>query len=170
LQLIMTHLAETYKVGSPEYVTALKNIAGGSKQMQGMLDLTGTHLAEFQANVKNVAGTMNQGKGSVVGWALVQQDFNFKMSQAGQAVNVLMIRLGTALLPTVSQVATSFAHFVGWLSQGSAGARALEIAVGIVTGGLIAFAVGMGIVKAISLAQMIIGWVGAFITMIPTIW
>src|SRR5581483_712478 len=66
--------------------------------------------------------------------------------------------------------ATSFAHFVGWLSHGSAGARALEIAVGIVTGGLIAFAVGMGIVKAISLAQMIIGWVGAFITMIPTIW
>jgi TP901 family phage tail tape measure protein len=170
LQLIMLHLGETYKVGSPQYVTALKNIAGGSKQMQGMLDLTGSHLKEFQANVKNVSGTMNQGKGSVVGWSLVQQDFNFKMAQAGQAVNVLMIRLGTALLPIVSSVVTSFSNFVSWLSQGSTGARALEVALGVVVGALTAFAIGMGVLKAISIAQTLASWVSGFIAMIPAMW
>src|SRR5438309_7929678 len=34
LKMIMDHLGETYKVGSPQYVEALKNIAGGSRQMQ----------------------------------------------------------------------------------------------------------------------------------------
>lgn len=104
LKMIMAHLAETYKVGSPEYVTALKNIAGGSKQMQGMLDLTGTHLKDFQSNVTSVSGTMNTGKGSIVGWNAVQQDFNFKVAQAKQAINVFLIQLGTQLMPIFSKL------------------------------------------------------------------
>src|SRR5258708_26625166 len=53
LQLIMDHLADTYTVGSPQYIEALKNIAGGSRQMQGILELTGTYLQTFKDNRKS---------------------------------------------------------------------------------------------------------------------
>jgi TP901 family phage tail tape measure protein len=109
LKMIMTHLAETYKVGSPEYVAALKAIAGGSKQMQGMLDLTGDHLGDFAQNVKNVAGVVQQGGNSVTGWSLVQQNFNFKMSQAKEVVETFMIKLGTGLLPIAGKLVGLFA-------------------------------------------------------------
>jgi TP901 family phage tail tape measure protein len=108
LKLIMTHLAETYKVGSPEYVAALKNIAGGSKQMQGLLELTGDHLATFAGNVKTVASTVKQGGSSVVGWNQVTQDFSFKLDKAREVVETLGIRIGTALLPIAGKLVDFF--------------------------------------------------------------
>lgn len=121
LKLIMQHLAETYKVGSPQYVDALKNIAGGSKQMQGFLDLTGSHLKEFGDNVNNVSSLMNKGKGSVVGWSDVQQTFNFKMSQAKESVETLMIKVGTALLPALGNLLGSvtplITKFGDWIDK-----------------------------------------------------
>src|SRR5579859_1931727 len=49
LKMITDAVGKEFPVGSAQYVAALKNIAGGSKQMQGMLDLTGTHMKDFQA-------------------------------------------------------------------------------------------------------------------------
>ena len=137
LQLIMQHLQQTYTVGSPQYVNALKNIAGGSKQMQGMLDLTGAHLKEFQSNVQAVASTINQGKGSVVGWAQVQQDFNFKVEQAKAAFQVLLITVGQQLLPVFSQllknIVPMISSFAQWLVSSGALKNALSILVNTIT-------------------------------------
>jgi hypothetical protein len=101
--MIMEHLAETYQVGSPQYVEALKNIAGGSRQMQGILELTGTHLKTFQQNVIDIANAVDKGGKSIVGWTQVQDDFNFKMDRARAAVEVLGISIGTKLLPVAGQ-------------------------------------------------------------------
>lgn len=117
LKLIMTHLGETYKVGSPQYVTALKNISGGSRQMQGMLDLTGTHLKTFGANVASVGATVNKGKGSIVGWSQVQGNFNQKMSQAKEMAETFSIKLGTVLLPIVGKLVTALMNLGTWIGN-----------------------------------------------------
>src|SRR6185312_5641941 len=46
LQMITDALAKKFPPGSAAYVQALKDIAGGSKNLQGILDLTGTHLTD----------------------------------------------------------------------------------------------------------------------------
>ena len=154
--MIMTHLAETYNVGSPEYVTALKNIAGGSKQMQGMLDLTGKHLQDFQNNVQNVSNTLDKGQGKVLGWSDVQKDFNFKMDQAKQALNVLFISIGQRLLPVignlVSQIAPLIANFSDWLIKSGARDK-------IVSGLSTTISITVGIIsKLVSIISAVVIW------------
>lgn len=131
LQMITDALAKKFPVGSQAYMQALKDIAGGSKQMQGMLDLTGQHLSVFEQNVKNITGAVQKGGTSIQGWALVQQDFNFKLDQAREAVETLGITLGTRLLPLlapiIGQVSTLIGQFTAWASSGHAVADALSL-------------------------------------------
>jgi TP901 family phage tail tape measure protein len=105
LQLIQSHLLKMYKEGSPQYMEAIKNISGGLRQMQAMLNLTGGHLDTFSANVKNISAAVAKGGSAVTGWTDVQATFNQKLSQAGAAVQVLAITLGTYLLPPLTKVA-----------------------------------------------------------------
>ncbi len=108
-------------MGSPQYIAALKDIAGGSKNMQGWLDLTGQHLQQFQDNVNNVSGTVKKGGNAIVGWSDVQKTFNFQMDQARAAVEVLMIKIGTALLPVVGQLVGAITplitQFTNWVTS-----------------------------------------------------
>jgi TP901 family phage tail tape measure protein len=138
LSMIMQHLAQTYKVGSPQYVAALKAIAGGSKQMQGLLDLTGTHLQTFEANMKNVSGVMNANKGSVAGWSAVQQTFNFKMDQARAAVQVAAIEIGTKLLPVLGKILGAvtplITNFAKWAATLQANSPVLAVLGGVLAG------------------------------------
>src|SRR6185312_9767757 len=118
LQFIKTQLTDHgIREGSAAYVAAIREISGGTRQMQGMLNLmqgnigqTGTHLDTFAANVAKI-GTASKTTGtSVTGWALVQGTFNQKMAVAAESVKALFIELGEKLLP----VATKFA---GWLGS-----------------------------------------------------
>lgn len=118
LKMIQTHLANTYTVGSPQYVAALKNIAGGSRQMQGLLDLTGTHLKTFQDNVHGVSDAVKKGGTHIAGWTTVQGTFNQKMDVLNQVVQTSMIRLGTHLLPIVTKLAGFLAdHLPGAIDK-----------------------------------------------------
>lgn len=111
LQLITDHLAKKFPAGSAQYIAALKDISGGSKTMQGMLDLTGSHLKTFKDDVANVSGVVKKGGSSIVGWSDVQNTFNFKMDRAKEVVETLMIRLGTGLLPIAGKVVDLFSTY-----------------------------------------------------------
>lgn len=104
LKMITDAVGKKFPEGSAEYVQALKDIAGGSKQMQGILDLTGEHMQTFSDNAKKVAHDVSAGKNSIEGWALVQQDFNFKVNHAKEVLQTLGIQIGTALLPVVGKL------------------------------------------------------------------
>ncbi len=137
LQMIMAHLKETYAVGSPQYMTALKNISGGVKQMQGMLELTGSHLKTFAGNVKSVGGAMNTGKGAIAGWSDVQGDFNFKIAQAKEVVETLMIRIGQYLLPVVTNlmniIIPLITQFSNWITSSGVLGTAIQVLSGVFT-------------------------------------
>lgn len=190
LQLIMTHLAETYKVGSPQYVDALRNIAGGSKQMQGILALTGVHLKDFGQNMKNVAGVMNEGKNSVVGWTAVQGDLAVQVDRGKAALQVLGITVGQELLPVLTKIVAAvvpiIANMTSWLVANHAIMPiliALAVVIGVVVvGALASMAVAViaatwpfilaaaAIAAAIAIIVVVIMHWGAIVTWLKNVW
>lgn len=124
LQLVTDHLKTKFPEGSAAYVKALADISGGSKQMQGMLELTGQHLDVFKGNVSSIADAVKKGGSSIVGWSDVQQTFNFKLDQAKEVVETLGIKIGTALLPVASDLLAKLmpiiTQFGDWLVKSGA--------------------------------------------------
>jgi len=112
LQMITDAIGKKFPIGSAAYIDAMKNIVGGTDQLQGLLALTGTHLQTFKDNVSNITDAVNKGGSSITGWVDVQKDFNFKLSQAREVVETLGIKIGTALLPYVGMLLDGFQHLV----------------------------------------------------------
>jgi len=104
IQLIEDHVGKKFPAGSVQAVTAFKNIMGGATGYSTALKLGGANMAIFKGNVDSISGAMKAGGADIQNWSDVQSSFNFKMQQAQQAVNVLMINLGTALLPVLGQI------------------------------------------------------------------
>lgn len=131
LKMIEDHLAQKFPVGSSQYMAALASISGGTKQMQGMLDLTGSHLSTFEGNVSSISAAVKKGGANIQGWSDVQKDFNFKMDQAKSSLEVLGITIGSKLLPAigplVSNVANAVSGFTAWLNSGHALGDALSL-------------------------------------------
>jgi TP901 family phage tail tape measure protein len=121
LQMITDALKKKFPEGSAAYVEALKNIAGGSRQMQGILELTGSHLETFKNDVKGVSDAVNKGGDSIVGWNLVQDDFNQKVDQAKAGLETLFIKIGTAFLPILGQmfdgITNNLSAFTSWTDK-----------------------------------------------------
>ncbi len=122
LQLIEDHLSKKFPQGSSAYVDALASIAGGTKTMQGLLDLTGQHLQTFKDNVTGVSSAVEQGGTQITGWTKVQGDMNFQLDQAHQALDAVFIKIGTDLFPMVSKflsddVMPAIQHFSDWATN-----------------------------------------------------
>jgi TP901 family phage tail tape measure protein len=100
--------------GGAQYIEALKNIVGGAREIQGVLDLSGDHLQGFRDKVASISDAVKAGGNQIAGWDLVQGEFNQKMAILGEVVQTLMISLGTKLLPVLSQVATALAGGLTW--------------------------------------------------------
>lgn len=122
LQMIEDHLAKKFPVGSQQYNAALASIAGGTKQMQGLLDLTGSHLQTFQNNVTNISGAVKNGGNSITGWADVQKDFNQQLDVAKASLENLGISIGTQLLPAIGpligNIGQLISGFGNWITSG----------------------------------------------------
>lgn len=108
LKMITEAVGKKFPEGSAAYVEAIKTISGGAKTMQGMLDLTGQHLSTFNSNVKTVGDSVTSAGDKINGWGNVQQDFNFKLSQANEIVQTAMIQIGTNLLPVLTGAVAGF--------------------------------------------------------------
>ena len=111
-QDIEDHVGKKFPAGSVEYDEAMKKILGGATGLNVALMLGGKNMASFNSNVQSISASMKNGAKDVQGWADVQNDFNFKMDQAKQTFDVLMIKLGTALLPVIGQVVSWVANVV----------------------------------------------------------
>jgi TP901 family phage tail tape measure protein len=104
LELIIDHLKNKFPEGSTAYNEALKNISGGSRSMQAILETTGSRLDVFKQNVDKITGAVKEGGDSIAGWAEVQKNFNFRMDQSKAAVGALAVKIGTELAPAATQL------------------------------------------------------------------
>lgn len=161
LKMITDAVGKKFPVGSAEYVAALKAIAGGSKQMQGILDLTGQHLGTFDGDVKSITESVKNGGNAVNGWALVQEDFNTKMAQAGATVQVAMIKIGQALLPVatviVAHIQPAVERFSQWAETHGPQIQQIVLIVAGALGGALAGAIAIVTVNFLIMNAATIG-------------
>ena len=146
LKMITDALKKKFPEGSAAYVRALRDISGGAREMQGMLDLTGAHLKDFQTNVGGIGGAVKNGGNAIAGWSEVQKDFNFRLAQAREVGEKLMIELGQHLLPAATRFIGFIAdnaipalrNFTNWMTGSSQSAsiiRPILIALAVAIGG-----------------------------------
>jgi hypothetical protein len=104
---------------------AMKTMVGGATGLNVALLLGGKNMKAFQGNVKSVADAAKDGGSNVSGWAKIQGDFNFKLGQAGKALEAVAYSLGDALLPVATKVMNVIAVFGEWLVKNKLAAYAL---------------------------------------------
>lgn len=118
---------------SQTFTAALKGMLGDQTGLQVALHLTGSAAGDFANNVKVIGGAAADANGNVKDWANVTQTLKFKMDQARAAIEVLAIKIGTALMPYVSKLITGLMATVNFFEKHKAAA----IALGVVLGGVL---------------------------------
>src|SRR6266567_512226 len=123
IKMITDAVGEKFPVGSAKYIAALSSIVGGSKEMRAILELSGMSLKTFTDDAKQLGPTMKANSTAVDGWTTVQSNLNFKLDAAKNAVEALMISVGTKLLPVVGQLADEVTPliqgFSNWVTAGA---------------------------------------------------
>jgi TP901 family phage tail tape measure protein len=150
-----------------QYIASIKDVAGGMRQMQGLLLLSGQHLKTFKDDVGKISDAVRDGGASITGWNMVQGTFNQQIAKAGAGIQVLFITLGTRLLPTLTKVAAAVADAIGRFTPFLVGilsnkdameklAPVLGIVAGIIGGVLVAAFVSLGIAMLAPLATFLV--------------
>jgi TP901 family phage tail tape measure protein len=145
LQMVSAAAKKAGPEGSPAYVAAMKSMLGGTNGLRVGLQLTGTHMSTLIANTKAVSAAFDGGKGHVIGWALVQKDFNQQLEVLKARAEVAGISIGQVLLPVVSKLVGIFAGHT----------KEILIFVGAVLGLAIAAKIVMTVMKAWEVATAI---------------
>jgi len=168
IQMITEAVGKKFPVGSAAYVSAIKNISGGVKTMQGMLDLSGSHMKTFQSNTEGITASVKKGGSSINGWAATQGDFNTKMDKLGATIEVAAIKIGGKLLPVLGHLATILtAHLPGAIAgvekafsfigtHASTLAPIIGIVAGVIGGALVAALVASAIAAWTALVPLLI--------------
>ncbi len=110
LKQVTDAIGKQFPAGSAQYNAALRDAVGGTRGFTAALELTGAHTAVFKQNIADIGTAFGKSGTSVDNWNLIQGTLNQKISEAKAGIDVLLITLGTALLPIVSQV-------VDWFSK-----------------------------------------------------
>lgn len=124
LQMITDAVGRKFPQGSAEYTAALATIVGGTKQMQAILELTGSSMNDFKKNTAAAASALKEGGTEVKGYDEVQQDLNTQLARVGAAFSALGIIIGQKLLPVITAIAkavadgvTAFLSLIGGLTK-----------------------------------------------------
>jgi len=117
LQMIEDHIGKQFPLSSMQGQQALKDIMGGAVGLNVALMVGGDHMKEYTSDIDSIGSALKSGSKDVQGWADVQKDFNFKISQAKEVIETLSIKIGTALLPIASQAVGIFTTMATVLSD-----------------------------------------------------
>src|SRR6266581_2081261 len=104
LQMIQNAVAQHFVPGSVEYNRAIATILGGSKSGIAGLELMGQNMNTLVTDTNAAANAFKNSGKDVQGWAMVQGDFNQKLDQLHATLNVVLIDLGTKMLPVLTDI------------------------------------------------------------------
>ena len=132
LDLVQKAALKAGPQGSAAYVGAMKAMMGGSAGLAVALQLTGKHMTDLVANTKAVGGASADAKGRVEGFALVQKDAAFKLSQFSAEGKVAAINIGEKLLPALTATMGFVSGHTGLVlgMAGAFGGLAIAVSVG----------------------------------------
>lgn len=124
IKLIEDHVGKAFPAGSVEAVEAFKHIMGGATGYNVALMLGGKNMESYEKIIGDVTTAMNTGGEHVKGWADVQRNLNFWIDKGREIIEVLIVRIGTQLLPVVTSIASAVlpvvAAFSDWAFSGHA--------------------------------------------------
>jgi len=125
------------KAGGPAaktYTDALKKMSGGAIGLNTILQLSGESSAGLEERVKKVGESYGNTSKDVEGWKVTQGLFNTQLSIMKQNIQVLMVQLGTKLIPILMGM-------VHWFSENQKYVIILAGAIaGVLTLSVVAFA------------------------------
>jgi hypothetical protein len=147
LQTITDAVGKKFPAGSAQYLQAVATIVGGTRGLNTTLELTGSHMATYKANIAAVTDAVRKGGNTVQGWDEVQGDFNFQMQRAKTGAEAFGISVGQPLLPYATQLLQIFvANVPAMMSFGNQ-----AVTVGI--------QVGTALAPGFRLAANALGWI-----------
>lgn len=117
LQMIEDHLGKKFPLSSEQGQASLKAILGGATGLNVALMIGGSHMKEYQSDIASIGSALTSSSKDVQGWSDVQNTFNFKLSQAQEVIETLMIKLGTELLPIVGKAIGIFSNLATWIGN-----------------------------------------------------
>lgn len=97
------------RAGTPDALTfaaTLKKVTGDSVTMNTIMQAGGANLATFAANEAYVGTAAHEASGNIETWGTITQGFNFKMDQMRQLVETTAIKIGTAMLPKLTELSS----------------------------------------------------------------
>lgn len=101
--------SDELKKGGPAtktFTEAIKKMSGGAIGLNTVLQLSGESQAGFEDRVKKVGKSYNNASKDVEGWKVTQGLFNNQLDRMKQTAQVLMIQLGTKLIPVLQRMVT----------------------------------------------------------------
>jgi hypothetical protein len=125
------------KSGGPSvktYTDALKKMSGGAIGLNTILQLSGESTKAYHERIKKVGESYNNASKDVEGWKVTQGLFNTQLARMKQTFQVLLIELGTKLIPILQSMFT-WLNKNRWVVYALAGAIA-----GVLTLSMVAFA------------------------------
>jgi len=137
-----TGFSDALKSGTPaaqSYSAALAKAMGDSTGLSTALMLTGDNTKYTNSAVATIAKTTAAAGGNVKGWAEIQSTFNVRMAQAREQVEVLSIRIGTALLPYMTRLVSAVGASVSWLTKHKTVAQAAAVTVGALAAAVLVY-------------------------------
>jgi TP901 family phage tail tape measure protein len=143
LAVITDAIGKKFPAGSAQYNAAMSDIVGGTRGMAAALSLTGGNAKTYTDNIKKIGGTTAEADGSVKGFSETSQDLNNKLAGIGATFEALGIRLGTALIPMLTDATTNFMNMFNYLSTH----QSVLIALAVVVGGVLSVAMGAFFLK-----------------------
>jgi phage-related protein len=116
--------------GSQTYTEAIKKMTGGANGLNTTLQLTGESTAGTAERIKRIQDAARGAGKNVSGWASTQKLFNVQLDMFKERVQVIGVRLGTALIPRVLFAAKAFGGLLDFVQQNSAWLKPLAITLG----------------------------------------
>ncbi len=140
-------LSQVAEKGAPSigqtYNQALSKLLGSASGLQVALTTTGENAKATNAAIAGISGASRDAQGNVKGFAEIQATFAQRLAEAKDAAGSLAIQLGEKLLPALTSA-------LGWMATHVSVVRDIAVAIGIVGGALITYALAA---KTAALAQ-----------------
>ena len=99
---------QALRAGTPDALTfaaELKKVTGDSVTMNTVMQAGGANLATFAATEKYVGESAHEASGHIETWGAITKGFNFQMDQMRQMIETTAIKIGTVMLPRLTQFA-----------------------------------------------------------------
>lgn len=90
---------------SKTYTEAIKKMSGGAIGLNTVLQLSGESTEGYHERIKKVSESYKNASKDVEGWKVTQGLFNTQLARMKQTVQVLMIEIGTKLIPILQSMA-----------------------------------------------------------------